>query len=77
MTRHGFAIPPPIVPWTQWRPDSRLVEKAADMLARATFPLIHAGTGIIHAQAHEELMELAELLGSPGQHQLGRQKRHG
>ena len=46
-------------------PDPRLVEKAADMLAEATFPLIHAGTGIIHAQAHEELIALAALLEAP------------
>ncbi|HKI48773.1 MAG TPA: thiamine pyrophosphate-binding protein [Desulfobacteria bacterium] len=42
-----------------------LVEKAADMLANAKFPLIHAGTAIIHAQAHEELMALAALLEVP------------
>ena len=42
-----------------------LVEKAADMLAHAKFPLIHAGTGIIHAQAHEELTVLAALLEAP------------
>ena len=46
-------------------PDPRLVEKAADMLAEATFPLIHAGTGIIHAQAHDELMALAAFMEAP------------
>lgn len=46
-------------------PDPRLVEKAADMLAQAKYPLIHAGTGIIHAGAHAELMELAALLEAP------------
>jgi acetolactate synthase I/II/III large subunit len=43
-------------------PLSQLVEKAADMLAQAKFPLIHAGTGVIHAQAHKELMALASFL---------------
>ncbi len=46
-------------------PLSKLVEKAADMLARAKFPLIHAGTAVIHARAHEELMALAALLEAP------------
>ena len=46
-------------------PLSELVEKAAHMLAEARFPLIHAGTGVIHAQAHKELMELANLLEAP------------
>jgi acetolactate synthase I/II/III large subunit len=46
-------------------PLPELVEKAADMLVQAKFPLIHAGTAIIHAQAHEELMALAALLEAP------------
>ncbi len=46
-------------------PLSELVERAADMLAQAKFPLIHAGTAIIHAQAHGELMELAKALEAP------------
>jgi len=46
-------------------PLSELVEKAADMLTQAKFPLIHAGTGVIHARAHKELMELASFLAAP------------
>ncbi|MCF8130280.1 MAG: thiamine pyrophosphate-binding protein, partial [Deltaproteobacteria bacterium] len=46
-------------------PHEDLVEKAADMLVNAKFPLIHAGTAIIHARAHEELMGLAALLEAP------------
>ena len=46
-------------------PLSEQVEKAADMLTKAKFPLIHAGTAIIHAQAYEDLMALAELLEAP------------
>jgi len=46
-------------------PLTELVEKAADMLIEARFPLIHAGTGIIHAGAFKELTELAGLLEAP------------
>ena len=46
-------------------PLPELVEKAADMLTQAKFPLIHAGTGVIHALAHKELMELASFLEAP------------
>ncbi len=46
-------------------PSPELLEKAADMLAKAEFPMIHAGTAVIHAQAYEELMELARLLQAP------------
>ncbi len=46
-------------------PDPAQLTEAADMLARAKLPMIHAGSGIIHAQAHAELTELAELLHAP------------
>ena len=63
---HGFAIPHPIAPWIQCRPSKTgWLKRAADMLAQAKFPLIHAGTGIIHGQAHEELAALASLLEAP------------
>ena len=35
------------------------------MLIEAKLPLIHAGSGIIHAAAYEELAQLAELLHAP------------
>jgi acetolactate synthase-1/2/3 large subunit len=41
------------------------VERAADMLASAALPVIHAGSGIIHAGAYAELSELAEMLQAP------------
>ena len=41
------------------------VEHAAEMLARATFPIIHAGSGVIHAGAYAELQRVAELLHAP------------
>jgi len=40
-------------------------EKALDMLAAAERPLIVAGGGIINADAADDLVELAELLGVP------------
>jgi acetolactate synthase-1/2/3 large subunit len=46
-------------------PPADLVERAATMLASAALPVIHAGSGIIHAQAYTELAQLAELLHAP------------
>jgi len=46
-------------------PPPELVERAARMLVEAELPLIHAGSGIIHAGAYSELSLLAELLHSP------------
>ena len=50
---------------TPIRPTSDLVEKAAHMLVEADFPVIHAGSGIIHAGAFEELAQVAEMLHAP------------
>jgi len=41
------------------------VEYAAEMLARAKLPMIHAGSGVIHAGAYEELRKVAEILHTP------------
>jgi len=46
-------------------PDPDQVKQAAEMLTSAALPMIHAGSGIIHAQAYEELAQLAELLSAP------------
>ncbi|NHD16677.1 MULTISPECIES: glyoxylate carboligase [unclassified Actinopolyspora] len=43
------------------------VERALDMLRAAERPLILAGGGVVLGRAHEELRELAELLGIPVQ----------
>ncbi len=43
-------------------PPPEQVEAAAALLAGAKLPIIQAGSGIIHAQAYEELAELANLL---------------
>ncbi len=41
------------------------VDEAAELLTKANLPMIHAGSGIIHAQAFEELKQLAEQLHAP------------
>ena len=46
-------------------PPPELVEEAADLLIESEYPFIHAGTGIVHARAFEELREVAELLSVP------------
>lgn len=46
-------------------PSPAQVESAADMLAAAELPIIHAGSGIIHAGAYDELRRVAELLHAP------------
>ena len=41
------------------------VDQAAQLLANAQFPILHAGSGIIHSQAFDELKQVAELLHAP------------
>lgn len=41
------------------------IQRAAKMLTEATFPLIHAGSGIVHALAFDELEKVANLLHAP------------
>lgn len=40
------------------------IDRAVELLVNAEFPLIHAGSGVIHARAYEELEMVAELLQS-------------
>ncbi|MFQ5479334.1 MAG: thiamine pyrophosphate-binding protein [Candidatus Binatia bacterium] len=47
------------------RPAPHLVHRAAELLADASCPLVHAGTGVLHAQASDELHILADLLQAP------------
>ena len=47
------------------RPDARAVERAADLLVAAERPVLLAGGGVINAGASEELLQLAEYLGTP------------
>jgi acetolactate synthase-1/2/3 large subunit len=42
-----------------------LLREAAELLLQAELPMIHAGSGVLHAQATAELRELAELLQAP------------
>ena len=49
--------PMPVVP--------QQVKNAAHMLSGAKLPMIHAGGGVVHAQAFPELQELATLLCAP------------
>ena len=45
--------------------DPRDIELAVEALVKAKRPVIHAGIGVLYAQAWEELRELAELLQAP------------
>jgi acetolactate synthase-1/2/3 large subunit len=45
--------------------DPALIERAAEMLAEAERPLLHAGSGVLRAGAWEELVALAEYLAAP------------
>ena len=45
--------------------DPRDVEAAAQALCQARYPVVHAGQGVLYAQASDELVELAELLKVP------------
>lgn len=68
---NGKTDEPPVWQAHQYRrqepihPAPDLVERVAAMLAQAKLPLIHAGSGVIHADACEELAELAHLLHAP------------
>jgi acetolactate synthase-1/2/3 large subunit len=46
-------------------PDPISVRHAADLLAASTLPMIHAGSGVLHAAASAELREVAEVLRAP------------
>ncbi|MDM7999679.1 MAG: thiamine pyrophosphate-binding protein [Dehalococcoidia bacterium] len=67
----------PILPPPRYRAttppvaDSRLVEQAAEMLAKAQFPLIHTGGGAISSGAWTEVRQLAEHLSAPVTTSLG------
>jgi acetolactate synthase-1/2/3 large subunit len=50
---------------TPIEPSADLVDGAARMLAEAEAPLIHAGSGVLHAMATDELHAVAEALAAP------------
>ena len=45
--------------------DAAALDAAADLLARAAFPVILAGGGVIMAGATAEAVALADILGAP------------
>lgn len=46
-------------------PDTTLVTEAARLLLEAELPILHAGSGVVHARAAERLTQVAELLEAP------------
>ncbi|MCX6429512.1 MAG: biosynthetic-type acetolactate synthase large subunit, partial [Actinobacteria bacterium] len=46
-------------------PDSEAIRDAAALIAQSSKPVLYVGGGIIKAEAHKELMRLAELTGAP------------
>jgi acetolactate synthase-1/2/3 large subunit len=61
----------PILPPRNYRPeappvaDPSLIERAADMLAKSRYPLVHVGSGVLRSGAWSEAVELAEHLSAP------------
>lgn len=49
----------------QVEPDSEAIRDAAALIARSSKPVLFVGGGVIKADAHKELMRLAELTGAP------------
>ncbi|MBM3908759.1 MAG: thiamine pyrophosphate-binding protein [Gemmatimonadetes bacterium] len=70
MNGKAAASPPALAPSAYRRTapqgiDPAQVEQAADVLLRAELPVIHAGSGVLHAGAFDALQALAELLEAP------------
>jgi acetolactate synthase-1/2/3 large subunit len=49
----------------QVEPDSQAIQDAAALIAQSSKPVLFVGGGVIKANAHKELMRLAELTGAP------------
>jgi acetolactate synthase-1/2/3 large subunit len=49
----------------QVEPDDQAIHDAATLIAHSSKPVLFVGGGIIKANAHKELMRLAELMGAP------------
>jgi acetolactate synthase-1/2/3 large subunit len=68
---NGTGPDAPLLPPHRYRrveplePAPAQVERAAALLTRAALPVIHAGSGVVHALAFEELAAVAELLQAP------------
>lgn len=67
----SFADAPAVLPPERYRrteplePAATAVDEAARRLATAERPLIHIGSGVVHAGAGERVAKLAEALGAP------------
>ena len=55
----------PVGPGRKAAPDANDIEKAAEILVNATFPVLNVGGGVLSAEAWDEARELAELLSMP------------
>src|SRR2546427_4974410 len=55
----------PVGPARKAAPDSQDIERAADLLVQAAFPILNVGGGALAADAAAEVQELAELLSMP------------
>jgi len=67
-TKEPFAAPPAATSYrrtAEITPDPALVAEAAALLSNAEAPLIHAGSGVLHAFAEADLAALAEKLQAP------------
>jgi thiamine pyrophosphate-dependent acetolactate synthase large subunit-like protein len=58
-----FAYTPPT--WIRQAGDPEAVRRAARALLAATQPIIHAGQGVLYAEATDELVQVAEFLQAP------------
>ena len=52
-------------PWMRQAGDPELVRRAAQALLAAQRPIIHAGQGVLYAEATDELVQVAEFLQAP------------
>jgi acetolactate synthase-1/2/3 large subunit len=59
----GLDYTPP--QWLRQAGDPELVRRAAQALLTAQRPIIHAGQGVLYAQATDELVQVAEFLQAP------------
>ena len=55
----------PVGPGRKSAADPREIERAADLLVNAKFPILNVGGGVLLAEAWDEALELAELLSMP------------
>ena len=55
----------PVGEFPKASPDHRDVEKAAELLVNAKYPILNVGGGTISAEAWDEVRELAEMLSMP------------